>query len=147
MITVIRHAEKPKNGPHLSNEGVHHAKKLPEYFKKNHFKFRVIIAMKQHADNSNRPFETVEYVAKEQELKIINKYERDDIKNLVIDLKEMCNHQYFGDDILICWEHNRIVDIIRELTGITIVWQDDDYSSVYHIDYHGNSITKTVMDI
>lgn len=132
-IIIIRHAEKPSVGSDLSKDGITRAKELHNYLLKaellkDNMKLDLIIAMKQHKDHSNRPYQTVMYLAEHLGLKIHNDYERDEIDKLI---KFLSEHK--EKNIVICWEHNRIVDIIRNLTDITIEWKGSDYSSVYII--------------
>jgi len=126
-IIFIRHGEKPKShaDPHLSKLGVERAKRLSQILQNPYIsRPDEIIAMKPLGDHSNRPFETVEYLAKELGLEIMIKYTRDQIHKLVESLDTDKN-------ILICWEHTILSEIIQKISGVDINWHEDDYDSVY----------------
>jgi len=127
-VFLIRHAEKPLVGSHLSKDGVIRAKELHKYLEHVNFLPDIIVAMKQHKDHSNRPYETVMYLAEKIGVDIFNEYERDQIDELIKLISS-----YEDIDILISWEHHRLVDIIERLTNIRIEWKSDDYTSCYLI--------------
>jgi hypothetical protein len=129
-IILIRHGEKPEDSKniHLSEDGVIRAKELHNYFKHVNRIPNMIIAMKQHKDHSVRPYETIMHLARKIGIDIINYYERDQIDELILLLS---NHK--DKDILVSWEHHRLVDIIEKLVDIRIEWGSEDYTSVYII--------------
>ncbi len=127
-IVFIRHGEKPKDTDniHLSKDGQYRAKNLTKLLKIIPIP-NIIIAMKQETNNkSNRPYETVKYLASELGLPVWTEYTRDQTEKL-IDFVNKNNNK----NILICWEHNVLADIIQKITNVDINWHSDDYDSLY----------------
>ena len=130
-ITFIRHAEKNDNDPiHLSESGIIRANELVNFFieKKRDIPLPTkIIAMKQkNKKSSNRPYETIYPLAQKLNLEINTDLKKKEIKKIVDYIIENEN-----ENILVCWEHEYLVEIIKQLTRIHLKWKSDDYSSVY----------------
>jgi len=140
-VIFLRHGEKPKKGVDLSKEGYERAYQLPKFFKDSNLPHPdLILAMKQASDHSsNRPYETVKYLASSLSLVINIEYTRDEIHKVIDYIKEHRNK-----NILIVWEHLVLTKIINKITGVDIKWHDDDYESVY-IWLNGELIHKNFV--
>lgn len=145
-VLIIRHAEKPKSGNHLSPIGREHARVLVNYFGSSPEVPipDVIIAMAPGSeDESMRPIETVTPLAEKLNLKIRAKYSRNEIKHLV--KKVLNSKKYDGKTVLICWEHKIIPKMIHHF-GVDPKpkkWPGTDFSSVYRLDFKKDATVKS----
>ena len=142
-IYFIRHGEKVESDPiHLSEIGKKRAKELPNFFKSKNIDIDFIIAMKQHNENSsNRPVETVTGLSKKLDLKIHDKFTSNEIKEAV---KYILKKSKEYNNILVCWEHEYLVEIVIHLTKLTrLKWglnplsednNEDDYTPLWIIE-------------
>ena len=115
QVLIIRHAEKPDVGNHLSLQGQERAAALVPYFRGTaavlRFKTPVAIyaqAMKKPT-SSGAPIETVQPLADALHLTLNTSFERDAFKSMVCEI--MGNPAYAGRSVLICWEHDVIPGI------------------------------------
>lgn len=118
---LIRHAEKPddQNDTGLSVAGQARAMAYVVYFQNfkinsNLLKLDYLFAT-AHSARSNRPFLTIEPLARQLGLEIINHYE-----NSAEDIEALANYlltdQTFNDsNILICWHHQQLVRLALAL--------------------------------
>lgn len=120
-VILIRHAEKLEDDSeqHLSTKGKERAAALVPYFMNRETlpkitDLRAIYAQKPpHPERSSlRPIETVQPLADALKLKVLTPWKRDEYKGLVREI--MQNPRYDGKTVLICWEHNLLVEIARE---------------------------------
>jgi len=111
QLILIRHGEKGEEPVDLDPQGLQRAQCLVDYFTNpvgpyntpNH-----IYAMKQkHSDSSNRAVETVQPLADALDKKIHNDFEKGEEKKCVDDIIA----RYPGKTVLVCWEHDTLVDI------------------------------------
>ncbi|OJJ29795.1 hypothetical protein ASPWEDRAFT_46559 [Aspergillus wentii DTO 134E9] len=113
-VYLIRHGEKPSNGSTgLSAQGLDRAQCLRSVFgKDSKYNIGHIIAQTPKSNGKQaRPYETVEPLATDLGLTVDTSCSRDDSKCVkkVVD-------KYDGDgNILICWEHKKLTDIVEEL--------------------------------
>jgi hypothetical protein len=118
-IIIIRHAEKPPEGSHLSLAGRERAAALVPYFLETpellEFKTPVAIYAQapKNGTSSVRAIETIKPLADTLKLPINEPYVRDDYRKLVAEI--MARKDYEGHTVLICWEHKMILDIAKEL--------------------------------
>ncbi|OJJ60395.1 hypothetical protein ASPSYDRAFT_42124 [Aspergillus sydowii CBS 593.65] len=113
-VYLIRHGEKPDNdGTGLSAQGEKRADCLRQVFgSSSEYNIGKIMAMTPKDDgHRNRPLKTVEPLAGDLGLEVDISCDRDDpecVKDAIED--------YDGDgNVLICWEHDALTDIIEEL--------------------------------
>jgi hypothetical protein len=117
QVVIIRHAEKPPDdidGPDkddLSLEGRERAAALVPFFQGNKhlLKFDTPVAIYAQGtakQRSRRPIQTVRPLAEALRVPLIDKYARDDVAELVADIK--ATQRYRGKMVLICWEHHVI---------------------------------------
>ncbi|KAL4928175.1 putative phosphoglycerate mutase family protein [Aspergillus undulatus] len=113
-VYLIRHGEKPDDGgTGLSAEGEDRAQCVRQVFgASSEYNIGYIMAMTPKDNGKrNRPYLTVKPLADDLGLEVDTSCDRDDpecVKDAVDD--------YDGDqNILICWEHDALTDIIEEL--------------------------------
>ena len=119
QIIFLRHAEKPADGPELSERGWERAKSLAHLFTSDprvleHGPAAAIFAMKPaKSGDSVRAIQTMEASALALNLKIDRHYSRDEIDALVHGiLKSKAGD---GKTVVVCWEHNMIPKMLKAL--------------------------------
>ena len=141
QVIIIRHAEKPPEGNHLSLKGYERAAALVPYFLGDPelLKFGTpssVFATKPSGPNdSYRPIETVEGVAKALKLNLIAKYERLEYPIMVKEILK--NAEYDGKMILIAWEH-KVIPNITEAFGVQNApkeWHGDTFDRTWIITF------------
>ncbi|PIG83073.1 phosphoglycerate mutase family protein [Aspergillus arachidicola] len=113
-VYLIRHGEKPDDGGDgLSAQGVQRAQCLRSVFGKDS-KYNIGYIMAQTPKKSGkrtRPYETVLPLAEDLGLTVDTSCDRDDPKCVKKAVEE-----YKGDgNILICWQHEALTDIVKKL--------------------------------
>jgi hypothetical protein len=117
QVILIRHAEKPPDGHHLSLAGRERAAALVPYFQENPDVTDLgppvaLYAQKSTEDHkSHRPAETVAGLAKALKLEV-RQFAHEDYQDMVREI--MRKPEYEGKTILVCWEHHALADIARE---------------------------------
>jgi hypothetical protein len=133
VTMLIRHGEDVgQRDFHLSPKGVQRAAALPKLFGPKLPKPDVIIAA--HASKeSNRPFETVEPLARELRLPIDTRFRDDDFRLLA---HELLNDPYYdGKVVLVCWHHTKIPKLARALGVMRApAWPDNQFDHVWVIE-------------
>ncbi len=117
IILVIRHAEEPDDGDGLSSAGDERAEAYVNYFKNfaiggQPLKLDYLFAAKD-SHSSHRPRLTLEPTAKALGLTIDTRFKNQQISKLVEELQG----EPHGTNILICWHHGEIPDLLRALGG------------------------------
>ncbi|KAF2755761.1 putative phosphoglycerate mutase family protein [Pseudovirgaria hyperparasitica] len=112
-VYLIRHGEKPSSGNGLSAAGMQRAQCLRSVFgKSSSYNIGNIMAQTYKADGSRkRPYDTVTPLAADLGLPVDTSCDRDNascVENVVKGYKGSGN-------ILICWEHDALSDIVDEL--------------------------------
>lgn len=115
IILIIRHAEKPETGNMLTPIGYERAKNYVGYF--NQFQ---IDGQPLHLDHlfctadskgSQRPRLTITPLGQALQLKLDNRYASKDAPKLAHDIRS----QSYGQELLICWHHGAIPDLLAGL--------------------------------
>ncbi len=112
-VYLIRHGEKPIRGNGLSPQGITRSQCLVNIFRaRSEYNIGHIMAQKPKKSGSQqRPYDTVAPLAKSLNMTVDTSCERDDsacVANVV--------GNYTGrGNILICWEHKRLTDIVTAL--------------------------------
>jgi hypothetical protein len=155
QIVIIRHADKwsEEPGNTLNPRGYLRAVKFSEYYLE---KFKIvpdfIFAPNPNTKKSSlRPIQTVAPLANNREciakeVYIDHEYTLGEERNLAKEILK--NKKYNDKNILICWEHTRIVGILNNL-GFkeNITWNQDNYDSVYVLSFaHGKLNTTMRLD-
>ncbi|KAE8353080.1 hypothetical protein BDV28DRAFT_133841 [Aspergillus coremiiformis] len=139
-VYLIRHGEKPNDGGNgLSAQGLQRAQCLRSVFGKDSgYNIGYILAQTpKNNGKRNRPYKTIQPLAEDLGLTVDTSCDRDDpkcVKKAVMD--------YEGEgNILICWEHDALTDIVKKLGGdnaptypndrFDVIWTDPSpYSKV-----------------
>ncbi|KAL4940972.1 hypothetical protein BDV06DRAFT_230024 [Aspergillus oleicola] len=130
-VYLIRHGEKPDDGgTGLSAQGEDRAQCVRQVFgASSEYNIGYIMAMTPKDNGKrNRPYLTVKPLADDLGLEVDTSCDRDDpecVKDAVDD--------YDGDgNILICWEHDALTDIVEEL-GMDDApeYPDDSYDLIW----------------
>jgi hypothetical protein len=113
-VILIRHGEEPKGeeGRELSERGWERAYALPQLFANDDIRF--VIAIKpQKKNGSIRSIQTVQPIANALKLQIEANYDRDQVKELVADIK---TRREFNDRVvLIAWQQESLSGIAHGL--------------------------------
>jgi hypothetical protein len=115
VVLVIRHAEKPESGSELSAEGVERAKAYVHYFETFQVDAKPVkldsLFATRDSKNSNRPRLTLEPLSRALNLPLNCNFKNKEPETLAQEL-ESTPH---GTNILICWHHEKIPDLLRDL--------------------------------
>ncbi|KAJ5646276.1 hypothetical protein N7490_002648 [Penicillium lividum] len=112
-VYLIRHGEKPKNGNGLNKDGLDRAECIRHIFgEHSDYNIGYILAQKPKKNGKrNRPYETVKPLARDLGMKVDISCNRDDARCV-----KKAIAKYNGDgNILVCWEHHRMTDLVEEL--------------------------------
>ncbi|KAI9711868.1 MAG: hypothetical protein M1820_002013 [Bogoriella megaspora] len=112
-VYLIRHGEKPDDGDGLSAQGEQRAQCLRTVFgTASQYNIGHIMAQTPQSDGSQqRPYDTVTALADDLGLTVDTSCQRDD-QDCVADVVDA----YDGPgNILICWEHDALHDIVKAL--------------------------------
>ncbi|HEY7310182.1 MAG TPA: hypothetical protein VH643_12540 [Gemmataceae bacterium] len=141
QVIIIRHAEKPDEGNHLSLKGRERAAALVPYFqgRPEVLKYKTPVAIyaqgAKNEDSSHRPVETVKGLTRALKLEIIDKYTHDEYPKMVAEI--LATKEYDGRMVLICWEHKVIPDMAKEF-GVKNApgkWHGDIYDRTWVITF------------
>ncbi len=144
VILIIRHAEQPADGNGLSPAGEARAKAYVNYFKNftvdgKPLKLDQLFAAKD-SSSSHRPHLTIEPLAKDLGLKIDSRFKNNQFSQLIDDIQ----NQPHGTNILICWHHGNIPQLLRAL-GVDPnsllrkgKWPNDEYDWLIELRYDEN---------
>lgn len=117
QIIIIRHAETIPEGDQLSLKGIERAAALVPYILEspefNAFGSPAAIyaAVSPKPESSQRATQTVKGLADNLKLAVRDKYESDDYKRMVEEIKS--NSAFTNKMVLICWDQNVIPEIAR----------------------------------
>lgn len=124
QILLLRHAEKPPRGPHLSDRGWERARALPQLFVRPEFREfgepAALFAMapdrsgEPSADGASvRAIETLQYASASLGLPIHTEYTK---KNYAIMMRKILAEPAYDEKlVVICWEHDALSDLAAEL--------------------------------
>ncbi|KAJ5931046.1 hypothetical protein N7466_006539 [Penicillium verhagenii] len=146
IVYLIRHGEKPSNGSDgLSAEGLERAQCLTNVFSASSaYDIGYIMAETPKSDGArDRPYLTVEPLAEELGLTVDTSCGKTDyscVKDVV--------DAYDGDgNILICWEHDALTDIVSELGDDDApTYPDDSYNIIWTDPSPYTSITAETSE-
>jgi hypothetical protein len=115
VVLVIRHAEKPENGNDLSPEGVERANAYVHYFESfqvdsKPLKLDALFAARD-SKHSNRPRLTLEPLSRALNIPPDCTFKQKEPEALARELESRPH----GRNILICWHHEQIPDLLRAL--------------------------------
>jgi hypothetical protein len=141
VILIIRHAEKPDAGDSLSAAGAARAQAYVNYFKNftldgQPLQLDCVFATADSA-SSRRPRLTLEPLAKTLGLKLDTRFNDSQFPQLA---QEILSHPP-GTNILICWHHGEIPQLLRALGAEPkkllpdAKWPDDVYGWLIELRY------------
>ncbi|KAF2769309.1 hypothetical protein EJ03DRAFT_293317, partial [Teratosphaeria nubilosa] len=144
-VYLIRHGEKSSSGNGLSAQGKQRAQCLRNVFgASSQYDIGYIMAETPKSDGSRqRPYDTVEPLAQDLGLTVDTSCGRDDpdcVANVV--------DNYGGSgNILICWEHDALTDIVETLgDGDAPTYPDDAYNIIWTDPYDYSSIVSITSE-
>jgi broad specificity phosphatase PhoE len=144
VILVIRHAEKPDTGYSLTPAGEARARAYASYFKNftmdgQPSKPDCLFAAAD-SKNSHRPRLTLEPTAGELGLTIDSRFN----DKQFLELAREIQNQPHGTNILICWHHGEIPQLLRALGADpkkllpNAKWPDDEFDWLIELRYDEN---------
>ncbi len=115
VVLVIRHGEKPESGNELSAEGVERAKAYVHYFETFQVDGKPLkldgLFATHDSKNSSRPRLTLEPLGHALNLPVNCNFKNKEPETLAHELQSTPH----GTNILICWHHEKIPDLLRDL--------------------------------
>jgi hypothetical protein len=150
VILIIRHAEKPLNGPSLSATGQIRAQAYVDYFQNftvagKRLELDYLIAAAD-SDESRRPRLTLEPLSQALRLSLHTDIKDKDYEKVVHEVNSKKHHHAF----LICWHHGEIPGLLQAF-GIdpgTLLpdskWPDDQFGWVLQLRY--DSAGRIILD-
>ncbi|KAE8151592.1 hypothetical protein BDV25DRAFT_152481 [Aspergillus avenaceus] len=145
-VYLIRHGEKPDDGgTGLSVEGIQRAQCLRSIFGQDSpYNIGYIMAQKPKSNGKRaRPYETVKPLADDLGLTVDISCDRDDPKCVKKAVKN-----YDGDgNILICWQHGALTDIIKKLGADDApTYPDDRFDLIWTDPWPYSAITAETSE-
>jgi hypothetical protein len=148
VILIIRHAEKPDDGPELAPSGQERARAYVHYFETYKLNgaplhFDDLFASRD-STGSMRPRLTLEPLSHALGMPLQTPYKDKDVDDMAAELRAICP----GKHILICWHHGEIADLLASLGANPNQfipggdWPSDQYGWVIQLcfDHNGNII-------
>ncbi len=115
VILIIRHAEKPDSGSGLTPAGQQRARAYIHYFQSYRVDGQPLhlnhLFAAADSKNSQRPRLTVTPLSHAFHLPIDSRFRDDDFQSLADALQT----KSYGHEILICWHHGEIPDLLKAL--------------------------------
>lgn len=148
QVIIIRHAEKPETGEHLSVKGQERAAALAPYFLNTSSVLEYGTPAALYATNvtpddpSYRTQETLTPLAQALGQQIQHPYTKDQVSDLAKEI--LLNKAYEKKMVLIAWEHHNIPALAKEL-GVKHEppkWHGKDFDSVWTITYENDGKAK-----
>jgi hypothetical protein len=144
VILIIRHAEKTASGDELSPDGYKRADAYVNYFKNYQVDGKPLkldyLYAAADSKNSKRVRLTVEPLSKATGLKLDYRIANKKFQDMVDELHATSH----GHEILICWHHGQIANLVRALGADPDAllpkgkWPDDVFDWVLELHYDGN---------
>ncbi|KAJ6088612.1 phosphoglycerate mutase family protein [Penicillium sp. IBT 16267x] len=140
-VYLIRHGEKPKEGNGLNDVGLDRAECIRHVFgDHSDYNIGLILAQKPKKNGKrSRPYETVKPLAKDLGMKVDISCNRGDTKCVKKAIAD-----YNGDgNILICWEHHRMTDLVEALGNEDAPqYPDDRFDLIWSDPFAYTKITE-----
>jgi hypothetical protein len=141
VVLVIRHAEKPETGNDLSPAGVERANAYAHYFETFQMDGKPLkldsLFAAHDSKKSNRPRLTLEPLSRALHLPLDSSF-KDKAPEILADELKSRPH---GTNILICWHHGKIPDLLGDLGADPSVllpegkWPDNIFNWVIELRY------------
>jgi phosphohistidine phosphatase SixA len=139
-ILIVRHAERDGAKDALTPDGVDRANAYAKYFKDLSIDGRTIHLTHVIAEKSQRTRLTMEPLSKAIGLPLDTRFATKEAAAMVDDLK----HHSYGGEVLICWHHSKMPNLIRALGGNPNkllpdgMWPDTTYDWIIDLRYDAN---------
>lgn len=136
-LLVMRHAEKTgdKHDPHLSAEGARRAETLAIYIPERFGRPDFLVAAAE-SEKSNRPYETLEPLAKALNLSILEDFDDDEIRKLIA---ELARPNYNGKFGVIAWRHSELPALLAALgappASFPDPWDPDCFNLIIDVTF------------
>lgn len=144
VVLIIRHAEKPDDGSGLSATGEARAKAYATYFQNYELEAKKLkldhLFAAADSRESRRPRLTLEPLGKALNLRIDCRFKNKQFPGLTREIQNLPP----GGNILICWHHGEIPQLLRGLGADPekllphARWPDDEYDWVIELRYDGS---------
>ncbi|OCK94409.1 uncharacterized protein K441DRAFT_687305 [Cenococcum geophilum 1.58] len=144
-VYLIRHGEKPDSGDGLSAEGQQRAQCLRSVFgASSAYSIGHIMAQTPKSDGSRqRPYDTVAPLASDLGLTVDITCDRDDSDCV----KDVVDGYQGSGNILICWEHDALHDIVKTLGDDDAPdYPDNSFNLIWTDPYPYSQITSTISE-
>jgi hypothetical protein len=141
-IVLLRHAEKPEKGEHLSCQGQNRALQLPAVlerrFGRPDYVYVPAIATGR-ATKHARMFETISPFAIKENLVVDSKFAESDVASVADEVLAL------RGTVLMVWEHSQIVPLARAL-GVAgpLTWPGSDFDSIWVITFQKGRASMSV---
>lgn len=172
LLYFIAHAEKIESNHHdLSNLGFQRARYLPHFFTNILFSgapthllsaYPSTIFNRNHPPihlTSNRPYQTLEPLARIMNIQIEThkNWTHDHYQQIAIRIKEIVASSKMDNRILVCWEHNAIPHIVKELQESSSLYnwgknpldsnspQKNENDLLWVLDFKKSTVPPTVI--
>ena len=150
-IILIRHAEKPTNGPegqNLSKKGWKRAYALPKLFIDNSKLKRrglpaFLIAVKPHSKTGSvRSIQTLQPLSEWLSKPIQADLTKDEIKELVQVIKT--SPEMNGQVVLIAWQHDSLTELANRLGALQAPseWPSETFDRFWLLDYENSKLVN-----
>ena len=139
-VVLIRHAEEPKKGPDLSDQGRARANALVGLFEHPLMQPANIFAAKT-SKQSARPVQTCEPLAKAIGLTIDERFDEGEFKQVATAILQ--GEGAAGRTVLVCWKRETMPELATAL-GVSnppVEWPSDQYDHIWRISYAGGKVT------
>lgn len=142
-VVIIRHGEKNDQGDNLSCKGLNRSLLLPAVlYNKYKLPDKIFVPSVNNGKSASqlRMLETITPFAIKYNINIDTKYDVDDAKDLADAVLKTKGYA------LIIWEHKNIHDVAKAL-GVNdkgIKWDDNDFDSIWVIDFKNGKGTLTM---
>jgi len=153
QVIFIRHAEKPAEGPELNAQGFKRAQALVKFFTTNPAVTKygtpagIYAAAPKNEDSSIRSIQTVTPLARAIGVKVDASFTRGQTGKLVRAIME--NPDYDGRLVLVCWQHERLVDAAAELAEynnssvtLPLEWDSETYDRAWVLDLKNGRVVS-----
>lgn len=148
QVLIIRHAEEPKNGDHLSKKGQLRARALVPFFLShpsvNKFGPPVAIfaAAPRKKGKSERAYETVVPLARRLNIKVDLNYNKLQTTQLV--RKILNDKSYDGKTVLISWVRETIPFTAYQFGALNAPeeWEKDIFDQVWKLEFNNKEMIR-----
>ncbi|KAJ5152678.1 uncharacterized protein N7482_009156 [Penicillium canariense] len=144
-VYLIRHGEKPSSGNGLNAQGEERAQCLRTVFgASSGYNIGHIMAQTPKSDGSRqRPYDTVEPLAEDLGLTVDISCDRDDPECV----EDVVKGYSGSGNILICWEHDALTDIVQQLGDDDApTYPDDSFNIIWTDPSPYNTITSETSE-